>query len=56
MEEENKYKKHLNRMVVIDNSIVLICFTILAIIFNKWWIVIFSALFMSSIKKEEKKE
>lgn len=57
MEEEIiKHNKYLGKLVVIRNSISLICFTILAIVFNKWWIVIFSALFMSSIEKEEKEE
>ena len=34
------------------NIATLICFTILAIVFNKWWIVLFSALFYSSIKSK----
>ena len=32
----------------IKNSICVICFTALAIIFHKWWIVLFAALFMTS--------
>jgi hypothetical protein len=44
----------LLKLVIIKNSISLICFTILAIIFNKWWIIFFSALFMSTIEKEGK--
>ncbi len=44
--------------VLIENSIMVICFTALAITFNTWWIVLFSLLFLSSfetkkIKKEE---
>lgn len=31
----------------IKNTIVLICFTILAVIFNKWWIILFSMLLMT---------
>lgn len=42
----------LSKLVIIINSISLICFTILAIIFNKWWIVFFSVLFMSTVEKE----
>ena len=38
----------------IKNSICIICFTALAIIFNKWWIVLFSALFMSSVETQHK--
>lgn len=44
-----KYKKDLYKLVIIRNSISLICFTILAIVFNKWWIVFFSCLFYSYI-------
>lgn len=35
-----------------------VCFTILAIIFNKWWIVFFSLLFIRdiSIKTTDEKE
>ena len=54
--EEIKYHKFLNLLVVIRNSISLICFTILAIIFKKWWIVFFALLFLSSIGKSEDKE
>lgn len=36
-----EYHRFLNLLVVIRNSISLICFTILAIIFKKWWIVFF---------------
>lgn len=31
---------------LIYNAINIICFTILAILFNKWWIVLFAALFL----------
>ena len=31
----------------LKNSICVICWTILAIIFNKWWIALFGALFIS---------
>lgn len=34
---------------VIKNSICIICFTALAIMFDKWWIVLFAILFMSSM-------
>lgn len=32
---------------IIENIVVLICFTALAIVFNKFWIVFISALFMN---------
>lgn len=34
----------------VKNSVVLVCFTCLAIYFGKWWIVFFAALFLSSLK------
>ena len=46
-------------LTIIKNTIPMICFTILAINFNKWWISLFSILFWSSISlnnKEEKNE
>lgn len=56
-EEEAKilseHKKYLSKICIIKNSISLICFTILAIVFNKWWIVFFSALFTSYVGKSE---
>ena len=38
----------------VKNSISIICFTALAIIFNKWWIVLFGALFISSLQTKHK--
>ena len=32
------------------NIFVLVCFTVLAILFNKWWIIFFAILFFSSEK------
>ena len=44
----------------IKNCVVMICFTILAIVFDDFWIILLSGLFMSSYKKtpipEDKKE
>lgn len=34
----------------IKNSICVICWTVLAVVFNKWWIALFGALFLSDIK------
>lgn len=36
----------------IKNSVCLICWTALAIVFNKWWIALFAMLFMSSLSTE----
>ena len=35
------------------NVISLICFTTLAIVFQKWWIVFFALLFWCSVEKDE---
>lgn len=48
--EENKY---LNKLAVIRNSISLVCFTILAIFFETWWIVLFALLFTCSVNTEK---
>lgn len=47
-----EYNKKINILATIKNCITLICFTILAIVFNKWWIVLFSALFVVSVGKK----
>ena len=39
----------------IKNSICIICWTILAIVFNKWWITIFALFFMSDLKYQPQK-
>ena len=39
---------------IIKNSICVICFTVLAIIFHKWWIILFSALFLSGVQSVHK--
>lgn len=51
MNEEIKYHEKLNKLIIIRNIISLICFTILAIVFKKWWIVFFAALFTAYVEK-----
>lgn len=34
----------------IKNSVCVICWTVLAVYFGKWWIALFAALFLSDIK------
>lgn len=36
----------------VKNSVVLLCFTSLAIHFDKWWIILFSVICLSSLKTE----
>lgn len=50
---ERERNIHLNRLMVFINSVNLICFTILAVIFRHWWIILFSALFWTYEKKEK---
>lgn len=38
----------------IKNSIVVIAWTTLAIVFNKWWIALFAVLFMNSLETKYK--
>lgn len=37
---------------VIKNSVVMICFTTVAIFFGKWWIILFSIIWLSNMKTE----
>ena len=39
--------------VMAKNSICVICWTVLAIIFGKWWIALFGALFLTSYNTVE---
>ena len=38
----------------IKNSVCVICFAVLSIVFHKWWILLFSALFLSELKTAHK--
>ena len=38
--------------VMLNNSIAIICWAALAVIFNKWWIALFGMLFLSSYEKK----
>lgn len=40
----------------VKNSICVICWTALAVIFNKWWIALFAALFMNGLETETVKK
>lgn len=50
------YKLKLNAICAAKNAFTLGCFTVLAIVFNKWWIVLLSGLFLNSVGNDEKKE
>lgn len=38
--------------MIAENAITLICFTVLAVVFSKWWIVLFAGLFISYERKK----
>ena len=42
--------------VLIKNTISLALWVVMAIAFNKWWIALFSILFLTSVEKEKNKE
>lgn len=46
-------KLKLYLMCYIRNAISLICFTILSIVFQKWWIVFFALIFWCYVEKDE---
>ena len=37
-------------LCIVKNVLALICFTVLSIVFQRWWIVLFALLFMSSVE------
>lgn len=47
------YNLKLNLICAIKNSVTLICFTVLSVIFGKWWIIFFSVLFFSQIETKK---
>jgi hypothetical protein len=42
--------------ILISNTVIVVCFALLAVAFNHWWIVLFSALFLTYTKSENKRE
>jgi|GluameStandDraft_1065615.scaffolds.fasta_scaffold16979_3 hypothetical protein len=41
-------------IMCLNNAVALICFTILSVVFGKWWIVLFSILFLDYFRKDKK--
>lgn len=50
--KEDTYKLYIINFLL--NATTIICFTILSIVFNKWWIIFFTAIFWSTFKIETK--
>ena len=50
------YRLKLNIAAAIKNSVSLICFTVLAIVFDKWWLVLLTTLFLCSVEKDKDKD
>ena len=53
MNEIQKYNLKLNLIVLFENCFTLGCFTTLAIIFKRWWIIFFALLFMSYVEHKK---
>ena len=53
--EDKEYSFKMNLLCIIKNIVSIICFTILAIMFNYWWIIFFSLLFMLKVEEKENK-
>lgn len=49
-------KNKIYFILVIKNIVSIICFTILSIVFNHWWIVLFSILFLTIFKSSKRLE
>lgn len=49
---DNDYRLKINLLCVLKNICVLGFFTILAIVFGKWWIIFFSILFLSKVEEK----
>lgn len=43
----NEYK-----LLILKNIIAIICFTVLAIVFDKWWIIFFSIIFLTAFESK----
>ena len=48
----NNRNKNSMFAVMLKNSICVICWTVLAILFNKWWIALFALLFLTSYSEQ----
>ncbi len=44
--------KNVYWAVCIENSVAFICWLIIALVFHKWWLMLFSLLFCSSVKSK----
>ena len=52
---EKEYSFKINLLCIIKNIVTIICFTILAIIFNHWWIILYSSLFKAKAETKKNK-
>ena len=50
---DDDYRLKINLLCVVKNVSVLGLFTILSIAFNRWWIIFFSILFLSSVEEDK---
>lgn len=52
MDKNGKMNKSVYWAWAIKNSVCVIAWVVLAIMFNKWWIALFAILFMSELKED----
>ncbi len=47
-------KDNIFLAVAIENAVIYACFTVIAVLFQKWWIVLFACLFTKSVTFERR--
>ena len=52
----NKEKLEQRKYLMVNNTLRILIFGLLAIVFNKWWIVLFSGLFLTYEKNTSEVE
>ena len=50
----NKNELKAIALPILENCVVFICLTVLAVIFNKWWIVLLSMIFWNNVRYKSK--
>lgn len=50
---KNSDNSKIVKWLMLKNSVAIICFTILAIVFNKWWISLLSIIFLTVVEYDK---
>ena len=48
-----KNSDKITKWIMLKNSVAIICFTILAIVFNEWWISLLSIIFLTVVEYDK---